>query len=177
LLHQAPGLTSRVVILFIGPFLLGVVAIATLAVEHADAVESFPQSCRIRHCPDGWQHPETDFENWMLICQNNPDASYLCFEEQGSVTSDQGYGVSPRYTCWKSCMKGHDASKASDAPNGSDGRTFRRVEPYGKPIYINVRLSHEADQLGGTLRGPLLTKADIHRSTEPPVRPVSLLAA
>ena len=124
MLHQAPGQTSRVVILFIGPFLLGVVAIATLAVEHADAVESFPQSCRIRHCPDGWQHPETDFENWMLICQNNPDASYLCFEEQGSVTSDQGYGVSPRYTCWKSCMKGHDASKASDAPNGSD------VEPF-----------------------------------------------
>lgn len=41
--------------------------------------------------------------------------SWNCYEEQGSVTSDQSYGVSPNYTCWKSCMKGRSMAMADKA--------------------------------------------------------------
>lgn len=36
-------------------------------------------------------------------------------EQQGSITSDKGYGVSPNYLCWKDCMKGRDQTMASKA--------------------------------------------------------------
>jgi hypothetical protein len=105
---------------FVG-IIVGALLAAALAANRADAGQSLTRSCLQSLCPEGYRH-SYDIHNWSLLCGqyvNNTFASqnhyWRCDEETGSVTSDQGYGVSPNYVCWKGCMKGRSGAMADKA--------------------------------------------------------------
>jgi hypothetical protein len=102
-------------ILFIGAFILGGVATVTIGV--AGEPGTVYRACNEYFCPEGYRHPDWDANRREYACRPHPGRNgwWECYEEQGSVTSDQGYGVSPNYKCWKSCMKGRSMAMADKA--------------------------------------------------------------
>ena len=103
----------RQVVLTLAGSMLGATALAALSSEPADA-NSIVQYCGVHACPECYRAGNPQAE-WLAKCGTKAKSAgtWTCYEEQGSVTSDQGYGP------YKSARHGHlvQASYAGTTAN------------------------------------------------------------